>query len=75
MVSLLKLYTPPTSEPIQCILLCIPWAGGNGAYFKSWLPIILSIGPFKHIQLLALNLAGRSGTDKSIIHSMEVSGC
>ena len=80
MVSLLRLYTPTEggNNAIKCILLCIPWAGGNGAYYRSWLPDLVMSSEagcacgLRGVQILSLNLAGRAGTDPALEHNMEV---
>jgi len=70
MVLLLKLHTPFPIESIKCVLLCLPWAGGNGSYYKTWLSTH-NIA-FANIQLLSLNLPGRSGNDVQIVHNLMV---
>ena len=60
MATILNLYSPSHPQQVSCILLCIPWAGGNGAYFRQWISYFKDTS----IQLCAVNLPGR-GKDKS----------
>ena len=63
MATILNLFTPANPKDIKSILVCIPWAGGNGAYFRQWVEYFRNASS---IQLLAINLPGR-GKDKSTI--------
>ena len=75
MVTILSLNSPVIAEshPLASILLCFPWAGGNGAYFRQWATKLVSVDQSKEpkrIQLLAINLPGRSGNVSNAYDNM-----